>query len=192
MSPFSQADGHNFPRLVGEPVPGFAAQGDDLVVIFEDAVREPVVAHVLPDILDWIELGRFRRQRQEGDVVGQVEFRRGVPAGLIHDQHGMGAGSDRLADLGEVEVHRKGVAPGQDEPGAGAARRADCAEDVGPFRALIMRCDGPRAAPGPAPCDLVLLADARLVLKPDFQRYARADLFPDTVQRFGETFLKCS
>jgi len=48
------------------------------------------------------------------------------------------------------------------------------------------------AAPGPAPCDLVLLPDARLVLEPDFQCYAAADFLPDFFQRFGETFLKCS
>ncbi len=115
-----------------------------------------------------------------------------MPAGLIHDDDGVCARRDSHADLGEVEVHREGIAPWQDQPGAGAARRADRSKDVGPFRALIVRRDGACAAPGPAPCDLVLLPDARLVLEPDFQCYARADLFPDTVQRFGETFLKCS
>lgn len=156
-----------------------------MVVVCEDAVGEPVVAHVLPDILDRIELGRFRRQRQDGDIVWNNEFGRGVPAGLIHDDDGVCAGSDSLADLGEVEVHREGIAPGQYQPGAGAARRADRAKDVGPFRALIMRRAGACAAPGPAPGNLVLLPDARLVLEPDFQCYARADLFPDTLQRFG-------
>ena len=28
---------------------------DDVVVIFEYSVREPIVAHELPDVLDWIE-----------------------------------------------------------------------------------------------------------------------------------------
>src|SRR5580704_15652648 len=41
---------------------------EDVVVGLEDAVREPIVAHELPDVLDRIELGRFRRQRQERDV----------------------------------------------------------------------------------------------------------------------------
>jgi hypothetical protein len=32
MSPFALSDGHDFPRLIDELVPGFAAQGDDIVV----------------------------------------------------------------------------------------------------------------------------------------------------------------
>lgn len=115
-----------------------------------------------------------------------------MPAGLIHDDDGMCAGGDSLADFGKVQVHRVGIAPWQDQPGAGTARRADRAKDVGPFRALIMRRAGARAAPGPAPGNLVLLPDARLVLKPDFQCYAAADFLPDFFQCFGETFLKCS
>jgi hypothetical protein len=115
-----------------------------------------------------------------------------VPAGLIHDDDGVCARGDSLADLREMEVHREGIAPGQDQPGAGAARRAYRAKDVRPFRALIMRRAGACAAPGPAPCDLVLLPDARLVLEPDFQRYAAAGFLPDFFQLFGETFLKCS
>jgi hypothetical protein len=35
-----------------------AAVSDDVVVVGEDAVREPVVAHELPDVLDRIELER--------------------------------------------------------------------------------------------------------------------------------------
>jgi hypothetical protein len=115
-----------------------------------------------------------------------------VPAGLIHDDDGMCAGGDSLADLGQVQVHRVGVAPWQDQPGAGAAGRADRAEDVGPFRTLVMRRAGACAAPGPSPRDLVLLPDARFVLEPDFQRYAAADFLPDFFQCFGELFLKSS
>ena len=115
-----------------------------------------------------------------------------MPAGLIHDDDGVCARGDSLADLREVEVHREGIAPRQDQPGAGTARRADRTKYVGPFRTLIMRRDGACAAPGPAPGNLVLLPDARLVLKPDLQGYAATDFLPDFFQRFGEAFLKCS
>ena len=57
MGPFSVADGHDRPRLLDEPVPGFAAEGEDLVVGLEDPVGEPIVAHELPDVLDRVELG---------------------------------------------------------------------------------------------------------------------------------------
>ena len=68
MSPCSQSDGHDAPRLIGEAVPGEAAIIEDVVVGFEDAVRQPVISHELPDVFDRIELGAFRRQWQQGDV----------------------------------------------------------------------------------------------------------------------------
>lgn len=48
MCPLVQADGHDAPRLIDEPVPGEAAVVDDVIVGFEDAVGQPVVAHELP------------------------------------------------------------------------------------------------------------------------------------------------
>jgi hypothetical protein len=49
MSPLAY-DGHDFPGPVDERIPGVAAVIDDIVVGFEDAVREPVVAHILPNV----------------------------------------------------------------------------------------------------------------------------------------------
>jgi hypothetical protein len=59
MSPLAQSDGHYFPRAVDEGIPGVAAVIDDIVVGFEDAVREPVVAHMLPDIFDGLSSVQF-------------------------------------------------------------------------------------------------------------------------------------
>jgi hypothetical protein len=55
---------------------------DDVVIGFEDAVREPVIAHELPDILDRAELGASRRQRQQGDVGRHDQFGRRARAAL--------------------------------------------------------------------------------------------------------------
>ena len=66
---------------------------EDVVVGFEDAVREPIVAHELPDALDRIELGRFRRQRQERDVVWDGKPLRDMPSRLIKKK-------DVVADAG--------------------------------------------------------------------------------------------
>ncbi len=57
MSPLAKSNGHDAPRLIGEAVPSEAAIIEDVVVGFEDAVREPVVAHELPDVFDRVELG---------------------------------------------------------------------------------------------------------------------------------------
>lgn len=59
MSPFAQSDGHDAPWLIGEAVPGEAAMVEDVVLGFEHAVRQPVVAHELPNIFDRVELGYF-------------------------------------------------------------------------------------------------------------------------------------
>ncbi len=68
---------------------------EDVVVGFEDAVREPVIAHELPDVLDRIELGRFRRQRQERDVVWDGKPLRDMPSRLIEDEDSVRARRDR-------------------------------------------------------------------------------------------------
>ena len=105
MRPFAHAEGHDLPWLVDEVVPGLAAQRDDVFVGFEDPVRQPVVAHELPDILHRVQLGRSWRQRQDGDVVGDRQLGRQVPTGLIDDQHRMGTGIDGGTDLDEVRRH---------------------------------------------------------------------------------------
>ena len=44
--------GHDARGLFDQLVPGIAAMIDDLIIGFEDAVREPVVPHELPDVFD--------------------------------------------------------------------------------------------------------------------------------------------
>ena len=112
---------------------------DDVCVGCEDAVREPVVAHELPDVFDRVKLGAFRRQGDEGDGGGYGEMFRHVPSGLIEEEHGVAAGGDLLGDLGEMQAHRLGVAGWQDEGGTLAVFRADGAEDVGRGGALVAR-----------------------------------------------------
>ncbi len=85
---------------------------ENVVVGFEDAVREPVVAHELPDVLDRIELGRFRRQRQERDVVRDGKLRRDMPPGLIEKNERMRAWCDRKRDFFEMQGHGLAVAGG--------------------------------------------------------------------------------
>jgi hypothetical protein len=166
---------------------------DEIVVGFEDAIGEPVVAHELPDVLDRVELGRFRRQGNDGDVVRHGEAHRHVPSGLIDQEHGVGAWRDGLGDLDEMQVHRLGIAGRQDQGGALTLFRTDGAEDVCRGGALIAGSARAAAALGPTASDLVLLADTRLVREPDFYLVA-VDRFlaRDCIQACGKTFLKSS
>ena len=166
---------------------------DNVVVGSEDAVGEPVVADELPDILDRVELGTLWRERDDGDVGRDDEIPGQVPGGLIEEKHGVRARRDGGGDLGQVQVHGGGVAEGQDEASALALLRADGAKDVGRDRSLVVRCAGPRAALCPASCDLVLLADPRLVGEPDlYVGWLDALFARDLVQAGAEFFLNVS
>ena len=112
-----------------------------------------------------------------------------VPAGLIEQQHGVCAGRDGPGDLRQVQVHRLGVAAGQDEAGARAARRADRAEDVGGGGALVLRRRlgrVPRRAQRRR--DRVLLADAGLIGEPDLYRLAEPVACAISARRAGKAF----
>ena len=193
MGPFPQPDGHDAPWLGLELVSRIGTVIDDVVVAGEDPVREPVIAHELPDVLLRVQLGTLGGQRHDGDVGRHGEPIRHVPPGLVEQQCGMTARRDFGRDDRQVQAHRLDVAPGQDQSGYFAVLRADSAEDVGRCRALVVRSRGPGALPGPTPGDLVLLADPGLVAKPDLYVVAFDSLLArDLVQARGEVFLKAS
>ena len=166
---------------------------DDVVVGFEDAVGEPVVAHELPDVFLGVQFRAFGWQWDERDVGRNDQPRGEMPAGLIDEQRCVGAGRDLRGDFGQMEVHRLGVASGHDERRALAVLRADRAENVGRCGSLVSRGARARAALGPAPGDLVFLANPRFVSEPDLYG-AGIDAFfaSDLCQARGETFLKSS
>ena len=112
-----------------------------------------------------------------------------MPSGLIKEDGGVRARRNLGGDLGEMQVYRLGVATRHDERRAFALLRADRAKNIGRGGSLIARGGGARAAPGPTPRDLVLLADARLVGEPDFDRAGLdALLAPDLFQARGKAF----
>ena len=82
----------------------------------------------------------------------------------------MGARSDVARDFVKMELHHVSVGVGQHEGRPDAAGRADRAEQIGVVVALVGRLSWPRSASGPLPDKAILLADASLVLKPDFDR----------------------
>ena len=99
MGPFAQSDRHDAPWLFDEAVPSKAAVIEDVLIGFEDAVGEPVVAHELPDVFDRVEFWRAGRQFHERDIPRHDEFRRRVPAGLIDQDDGVRARIDFSTEL---------------------------------------------------------------------------------------------
>jgi len=57
MCPVAEADGHDAPGLIDEAVPGMAAVTDDVVVIAEHAVGQPVI----PNPIDQNRCAQSRR-----------------------------------------------------------------------------------------------------------------------------------
>ena len=170
-----------------------AAVRRDVVVVVEHAVGQPVVAHELPDVLHDIQLGTFGWQRQERDVGRYLDLAGEMPSGLIKQQDRVPSCPHHGADLGQMQVHARGSAEGQDQRCAGSLARADGAEDVGGRITQILRSRRPGAAPCPAASDLVLLADPGLIGEPDLYRIAAdALVLGDACQRGGEVFLKAS
>src|SRR5262249_31860772 len=123
--PIAAGDGHDFPRLIDEGVPGVAAVIDDVVEGFENSVRQPVLPHELPDIFLAVEFGCAWRELQERDVVWNLEGLGAMPPGLIEEENSVSARSDFGCDLIEVKLHSFGVAGRQHEGGAGSAFGAD-------------------------------------------------------------------
>ena len=158
----------------------------------EHAARQPVVAYELPDVLDRVQFGRSGRQQHQREVVWHDKILCAVPSGPVHQDGGMGSWGHGLRDFRQMQAHRLRVASRQDQGRALALLRADRPEDVDRTRPLIMRGAGPGASSGPAPGDLVLLADTGLVLPPQLDRGAVREACPDRLQGGGETFLKSS
>src|SRR5215213_4439115 len=146
----------------------------------------------LPDVLDRVQLRRLGRKRHEGDVVRDPKSLRLMPARLVHQDEGMRPGCNRLRDLLQVHGHALGRAARQDKPCSFALSRADCSKDVGRRGPLVLRRCGSRAAFRPAPGDLVLLPNPRLIGEPDLDHLALSLGLRKLLQTGGEVFLKAA
>src|SRR3984893_5803568 len=111
---------------------------------------ESQLSHKLADVFDGVELGRFRRQRQERDVAWYGQLRRDMPSRLIEEKDGMCAWGDCNRDFLEMQSHGLAVAGGQDKPSAFPFGGADGAENIGRRRPLVVRRRRTRPTLGPA------------------------------------------
>jgi hypothetical protein len=91
-----------------------------------------------------------------------------------------------------VKLHRFSVGERQGQRRARAPSRTDRSEQVGALVALIGGLAGPRSAPRPLPYKAVLLADPRLILEPDLDRFFRGDASQMGPQRGRKVFLNAS
>ena len=109
-----------------------------------------------------------------------------MPSGPVEEQNSVGALGDVARDFVEVELHHVSVGVGQREGRPDAPRWADRTEQIGVVIALVGGLPWPRPAPGPLPNLAVLLADAGLVFKPDFDRRRLGQAVEMSLQRARE------
>ena len=115
-----------------------------------------------------------------------------MPSGAVDNDDGMGAGCHGLADLGQMQGHGLFVGERHDEGGAGAAGRADSAEDVGPAVSAVARSGWSATLFRPDVGQRALLADPGFVLPPEFDRLAASVLGNRGGDQGGEVFLCAS
>ena len=118
----------------------------------------------MPDVFNRVQFGTFGRQRDDADVFGNVELVGQMPSSLIHQHNCVRTGRDGERYFRKMQRHGCGIAERQHKRCTLAVFGADRAKDVGRFRPLILWRRWSRPASGPAPGDLVFLADARLIL----------------------------
>ena len=92
-----------------------------------------------------------------------------MPSSSIEQQNGVCTFGDVARYLIEVELHGECVSDGQCERRAFAPPE-DRAKEIGTLVTLVGRLARSRSASSPLADEAVLLADASLVLEPDFDR----------------------
>ena len=90
-------------------------------------------------ILSVIVLGLVTIQRIGELALARRNTRRLLARGAVEADDGVRPGRHLMADLGEVEVHRLGVARRQDERRTFAFHRTNRAEYIGRCGALVVR-----------------------------------------------------
>ncbi len=175
-----------------EGIPGLAAGLDNCFGVVEHAEGKEALAQIEPDPLDRVEFRTVGWQRHQREVVRNGECAFVVPTGAVEDHGGVDVVWPGSGEAGEEQVHDLGVDGGQYESKVLAGGRTDGGEDVGPLVADLTRARGALASEPPAVTDPALVADAGLVLEPEFEALVGVG-FGDRLQGRAEPlFLKRS
>lgn len=118
-----------------------------------------------------------------------MQIGRGVPASAVEQQNRMHTSGHGAADLLTMQWHGARLGMGHGQCRTRASGRADGAKRRGALIALIRGLTQARSAPGPLAHGSGLLADARLVLEPNLDRFAPESIGQVRLQRLAKVFL---
>jgi len=131
------------------------------------------------------------RQRENGDILRNIQLLTGVPGRLIHNQHRVSALRDCAGYLGEMELHPVEVAGREHKACSCPLLGADSSENPRGPGAQVSNRPGPGPPFCPPAGQLCFLADPCLVGPPDFNVLSGMS-GPDRSNDIGELFLKMS
>ena len=134
-------EGGDAARFCEQGVPGVLAGVEDVLVGSEQAMAEEVVFEVLPGFFSRIAFRGSRWNRNQGDIVGQAQGLRAVPAGAVGDHGRMDLWGQFGADLVEVQLHHGSVGTRENQTDGTVAGGTEGTEDIGIF---VARIDGDR------------------------------------------------
>lgn len=167
-------------------MPSFNRRQPQCIIIFIDAVRPIVLAKVLPELFNGIELRGVWRQRYNGNIWRRFEVLAGVKACLVPDHHNMEMGIGFFFKFTKKGIHRSRIEVWTNQPDALAGLWTGSAKHI----QILVLCLTPAAWPCALACPLSakssLLAEACLILKPYFYSLSRiisTDL-PDLITDF--------
>jgi hypothetical protein len=153
--------GSNGLRLGDELSPWLAGVVYNGVAGNKRAMAKLVDARILPDVLNRVQLRRARWRENRRDVFGNVKFACRMPSIAVGQQRDMCAFGDVTRYFIEMKLHGVRVGKAQRPCCAPGANRAKVR---GVFVALVRGFGRPRSVFGPLPYEVVILADAHLIL----------------------------
>jgi len=80
--------------FIEQGVPGLLASLEDILIGHEQVVAEEVVFEVLPGFFGRIALWGIGRDSDQGDITGNAQRLRAMPAGAVGDHSGVDLGGD--------------------------------------------------------------------------------------------------
>jgi hypothetical protein len=113
-----------------------------------------------------------------------------VPAGAIHQDHGMGTGAERLGELVEHGLHGGGTDHRQGQRHPEVAFRADRAEQIDRLLAQVAPASGTQGALEPPATAPAGLTAPGLVEEPDLEPLRRGMIARDRGDQVREFFWK--
>lgn len=153
-------------RSILEPVEGSLETGFDFDEAVENNVAKDVLAKVIPEVLDGVQLGAVGWEPDQSHPRREHEVSRHVPARAVHDHHEPFAREGR-GDLTEMPTRCETVAAQRCVPDRRAVARAHGQPGIDVLADLLLPDTRPKRSRGPTRARRCHPPEPRLILEED-------------------------